>query len=422
MSQTTQQIIGMREVTWQEYEEFLRQRGEVVIEDVRIPLTGRKQVAALQPAEFEMEQTTVWSFPDRGTWATHQGNYRGNWAPQIPRNLILRYTQPGEWVLDPMVGSGTTLVECKLLGRNGIGVDINYEALMLTFDRLNFEPRNLYETLPPTEIRLYHGDARNLDKIPDESIDLIATHPPYANIIAYSKGETVNGDLSRMRSLTEYLDAMTEVAKECYRVLKPGRHCAILVGDTRRHKHYVPIAFRVMERFLQVGFILREDVIKVQWKMKSTRERWQRQPNRDFLLIYHEHLFIFRKPEQNEDVRKFQGSMGPEQSIRIHRLPPHQARFPQLWSPQTTPPQTRPFLWDNQESLPLLGQIQQPLSLFLNLVATKLQACRLRQGFGWAYSRPLPLETCACQSPPRVIITQCYAFVKAAGDVIYGSG
>ena len=180
MSQTTQQIIGMREVTWQEYEEFLRQRGEVVIEDVRIPLTGRKQVAALQPAEFEMEQTTVWSFPDRGTWATHQGNYRGNWAPQIPRNLILRYTQPGEWVLDPMVGSGTTLVECKLLGRNGIGVDINYEALMLTFDRLNFEPRNLYETLPPTEIRLYHGDARNLDKIPDESIDLIATHPPYA--------------------------------------------------------------------------------------------------------------------------------------------------------------------------------------------------------------------------------------------------
>jgi len=301
--------VKMREVTWEEYEAFLRERREVVIEDVRIPLTGHKQVSILQPLDFELEQTTVWSFPDRGTWATHQGNYRGNWAPQIPRNLILRYTQPGEWVLDPMVGSGTTLVECKLLGRNGIGVDINYEALMLTFDRLNFEPQNLYETLSPTEIRLYHGDARNLDIIPDESIDLIATHPPYANIIAYSKGSTVDGDLSRLRSLEDYLDAMTEVAKECYRVLKPGRHCAILVGDTRRHKHYVPIAFRVMERFLQVGFILREDVIKVQWKMKSTHERWQRQPNRDFLLIYHEPLFIFRKPAKGEDTRKFQESM-----------------------------------------------------------------------------------------------------------------
>lgn len=43
---------------------------------------------------------TVWSFPDRGDWATHVGNYRGNWSPHIPRNLILRYTQPGELVLD----------------------------------------------------------------------------------------------------------------------------------------------------------------------------------------------------------------------------------------------------------------------------------------------------------------------------------
>jgi len=372
--------IKMREVTWEEYEAFLRERREVVIEDVRIPLTGRKQVSILQPLDFELEQTTVWSFPDRGTWATHQGNYRGNWAPQIPRNLILRYTQPGEWVLDPMVGSGTTMVECKLLGRNGIGVDINYEALMLTFDRLNFEPQNLYETLPPTEIRLYHGDARNLDLIPDESIDLIATHPPYANIIAYSRGNVVDGDLSRLRSLDDYLDAMTEVAKECYRVLKPGRHCAILVGDTRRHKHYVPIAFRVMERFLQVGFILREDVIKVQWKMKSTRERWQRQTERDFLLIYHEHLFIFRKPESNEDVRKFQDSMKPKPFIPHHRH--HQDKFPRSRWNHTVPPHGHPC----QRLMPKpplrMGQTQQSPLPYLNQVATKLLVHHWRQGLG----------------------------------------
>ncbi len=328
---SAQPIISMRLVDWQEYEAFLREHREVVIEDVRIPLLGRTQVATLQPADFELEQTTVWSFPDRGTWATHRGDYRGNWAPQIPRNLILRYTQPGEWVLDPMVGSGTTLVECKLLGRNGIGVDINYEALMLTFDRLNFETANLYEALPPVEIRLYHGDARNLNLIPDESIDLVATHPPYANIIAYSKGTKVEGDLSCLRSLEEYLDAMTQVAQECYRVLKPGRHCAILVGDTRRHKHYVPIAYRVMERFLQVGFILREDIIKVQWKMKSTREQWQRQANRDFLLIYHEHLFVFRKPEKGEDVRKFRDSMATDEVT-----PPHPAHPNTRLTPRPT--------------------------------------------------------------------------------------
>ncbi len=374
----TKTSVKMREVTWEEYEAFLRERREVVIEDVRIPLTGRKQVSILQPLDFELEQTTVWSFPDRGTWATHQGNYRGNWAPQIPRNLILRYTQPGEWVLDPMVGSGTTLVECKLLGRNGIGVDINYEALMLTFDRLNFEPQNLYETLPLTEIRLYHGDARNLDLIPDESVDLIATHPPYANIISYSKGNIIDGDLSMLRSLDDYLDAMTEVAMECYRVLKSGRHCAILVGDTRRHKHYVPIAFRVMERFLQVGFILREDVIKVQWKMKSTRERWQRQAERDFLLIYHEHLFIFRKPESNEDVRKFQDSMKQEPFTPHHQR--HQGKFPQSRWNHKSHLHGHPC----QRLMPKLpsqmGQTQQSPLPYLNQVAAKLPVHHWRQG------------------------------------------
>ncbi|GBC91938.1 hypothetical protein HRbin15_00398 [bacterium HR15] len=307
----------MTEIGWDEYQRFVNEQREVVIEDIHIPLTGRKQVECFHPENFELERTTVWSFPERGNWATHQGDYRGNWAPQIPRNLILRYTQPSEWVLDPMVGSGTTLVECRLLGRNGIGVDINPHALMLTLDRLNFEPTNLYEQLPPSEIHVYHGDARWLNQIADNTIDLVATHPPYARMITYSKHSPVEGDLSLLRSLEDFLDAMEQVASECYRVLKPNKHCAILIGDTRKHKHYVPVAYRVMERFLKVGFILREDIIKVQWKMKSTRERWGIGRDHDFMLIFHEHLFIFRKPDTGEDLRKFEGSMLNGQTGRV---------------------------------------------------------------------------------------------------------
>jgi len=69
----------------------------------------RQNFSQFAPSTFTPETTTVWSFPDRGDWATHVGNYRGNWSPYIPRNLILRYTQPGELVLDQM-GLGTTLV------------------------------------------------------------------------------------------------------------------------------------------------------------------------------------------------------------------------------------------------------------------------------------------------------------------------
>jgi len=76
-----------------------------------------KKIKTLYPKDFREEQTTVWSFRQRGKWATHSGEYRGNWSPYIPRNAILKYSKPGELVLDYFCGAGTTAVECKLLGR-----------------------------------------------------------------------------------------------------------------------------------------------------------------------------------------------------------------------------------------------------------------------------------------------------------------
>lgn len=71
-----------------------------------------------------LEETTVWSFPDRGKWATHSGKYRGNWSPYVPRNLLLKYSEEGAWILDQFAGSGTTLVEAKLLNRNAIAIAV----------------------------------------------------------------------------------------------------------------------------------------------------------------------------------------------------------------------------------------------------------------------------------------------------------
>ena len=63
-----------------------------------------------EPDGFELEMNTVWSFPQRGNWATHDAKYRGNWSPYIPRNLLLRYSKEGDLVLDQFAGGGTTLV------------------------------------------------------------------------------------------------------------------------------------------------------------------------------------------------------------------------------------------------------------------------------------------------------------------------
>lgn len=290
----------MREITQNDFQSSLRTERAVATElplgksqHAVVPGHGQKEMR-LAPPDFELEATTVWSFPKRGDWATHQGNYRGNWAPQIPRNLLMRYTKPGEVVLDQMVGSGTTLIECKLLGRNGIGVDISEDAIMLTRERLRFDVPDSGGSIR-TQQRTFVGDARHLDRIADETIDLIATHPPYVNIIPYSR-EPSPHDLSRVHDVQEFAAAMGHVASEALRVLKPGRLAAVLIGDTRRKQMYVPVAYRTMQAFLDAGFELKEAIIKRQWNCQATPFWRAKSVNFNFHLIMHEHLFVFRKP------------------------------------------------------------------------------------------------------------------------------
>jgi len=130
----------MQLVTQEDFRKFASEHKSVTIENVKVEIGKPFRLDSFAPPkDYSAEEFTVWSFPNRGDWATHSGKYRGNWSPYIPRNLILKYSKPGETVLDQMCGSGTTLVECKLLDRNGIGVDINRDATMLTLDRLRFD-------------------------------------------------------------------------------------------------------------------------------------------------------------------------------------------------------------------------------------------------------------------------------------------
>lgn len=260
-----------------------------------LPKAFWKRYLKMKTEEFEQEISTVWSFPERGKWSTHSPGYRGNYAPQIPRNVILKYSNDGDTVLDPMVGSGTTIIETKLLGRKGIGVDINPKVVEMAKKNLNFLHDNKLEQ------KIYQGDARNLDSIQDGSIDLIVTHPPYLNIIKYSDGK-IPEDLSSISGVRKFCDEIELVAQACFRVLKPGKVCAILIGDTRKRRHYVPLSYFVMRKFLKSGFILKEDIIKVQHNCQST-PYWKSQVEKyNFYLIMHEHLFVFRKPGENEDT------------------------------------------------------------------------------------------------------------------------
>lgn len=238
----------------------------------------------LQPYNFQLEPTTVWSFSERGSWATHTGKYRGNWSPYVPRNLILRYSKPGDWILDQFTGSGTTLVEAKLLNRNAVGVDINPQSVSTSEKNIQFESNSV------SKIFVKEGDATNLNFLKDEKMDLICTHPPYADIIRYSK--SVEGDISHLKT-DEFLIAMKKVAREAFRVLKKEKICAVMMGDIRKNGNVIPLGFWTMEIFLNAGFQSKEIIIKEQHNCKST-PYWKSKNNK-FLLLAHEYIFVFQK-------------------------------------------------------------------------------------------------------------------------------
>ncbi len=247
---------------------------------------AEKKINKWEPDNFELQMNTVWSFPDRGSWATHDSKWRGNWSPYIPRNLLLRYSSEGDLVLDQFAGGGTTLVEAKLLKRNIIGADVNPDALECCREKINFKYKNA------GQVYLYKGDARSLEFVSDESIDFICTHPPYANIIEYS--EDIEEDLSHCK-VPQFLDEMKSVASESYRVLKKGKFCAILMGDTRQKGHVIPMSFEVMKIFEAQGFKLKEIIIKEQHNCKATGYWKIKSVKYNFLLLAHEYLFVFKK-------------------------------------------------------------------------------------------------------------------------------
>ena len=187
-----------------------------------------------------------------------------------------------------MIGGGTTAIEAKILNRNIVCSDVNDVALERTKKCLEFEVEN------KSWQKVLKRDARDLGKAKNESVDFILTHPPYADIIKYSEGK-IEEDLSNIHDIDKFVEEMGKVAGELYRVLKNGKYCAILIGDTRRNTMYQPLAYKVMEVFLKAGFQLKEDVIKRQFNCKAIGFWVKKSKESNFLLIMHEHIFVFYK-------------------------------------------------------------------------------------------------------------------------------
>ena len=241
---------------------------------------------------------SLWMIPRRDGSAGHSGWYWGNFVPQIPHQLMLRYTRKGEWVLDPFVGSGTTLLECIRLGRNGIGFDLNETVAKKTKSVLKKTRKTEQEVKIEVEIAdSTRADFRKpLKSHGAQSVQLVILHPPYHDIIRFSQKR---GDLSNAASTGRFLHLLGKVVDNSLKVLDNGRFLALVIGDKYSKREWVPLGFLAMHEVLKRKCRLKSIVVKNFDQTTGKRKQgalWRyRALAGGFYIFKHEYVFIFQK-------------------------------------------------------------------------------------------------------------------------------
>lgn len=97
---------------------------------------------------------SLWLIDKRDNSGKHENNYHGNFIPQIPNQLIRRYTNENDTVLELFTGSGTTLFECEKLNRNYIGFDINDEMISHIYEKMS-DTQNIRFKINECDVKLF---------------------------------------------------------------------------------------------------------------------------------------------------------------------------------------------------------------------------------------------------------------------------
>jgi len=220
------------------------------------------------------EATTLWDYPRQSYGKTLKGNnkYPGVTPAFIIWNLIQRYTEPEDLVLDPMCGSGTTLDVCKEERRRAICYDVSP---------------------PSNRPDIIQNDSRVIP-LPDNHVDMIFVDSPYGDNIRYNEHPDCIGKIS---SETEtFYEELEKVMKECYRVLKPGKVIGWLIGDQWVKKKFTPVGFKVYQRLCKY-FDTVDVICVVRRGQASHTALWYNRARRfNFYLRGFKYLFIMRKP------------------------------------------------------------------------------------------------------------------------------
>jgi modification methylase len=270
--------------------------------------------------------------------------------PELARRAISAYSEPGDLVVDPMCGIGTTLVEATHLGRNALGVELERRWASLATANL----AHAREQGATGKASVVEGDARELPRLLTRntrrllrtsgakaspgtvarlgagSADLIVTSPPYACEIqmidkpAWLAGGSLGAKDTRNYSADRrnlgharragYRDAMAEVYAASAAALKPGGFLVVVTKNLRAGGELHDLAGDTVELCQQAGLLYWQHVIALHaairdselvprpsfWQLSTTRKALARGDR--LQLVCHEDVLVFRKPDATATV------------------------------------------------------------------------------------------------------------------------
>ena len=235
------------------------------------PLISQEQENDKPP----FETTTLWDYPKQSYGKKPKGNnkFQGVTPAFIIWNMLQRYTKPGDLVVDPMAGSGTTIDVCEEEGRRVIGYDIN-----------------------PQHPKVIKNDSRKIP-LANNSVDMVFIDSPYGDNVSYSNEPA---DIVKISAEDpKFYEELEKVAREIYRILKPGKVMGWLIGDQWVKRKFTPVGFKIYQMLVDNVKFEPIDLICVARRNQSSNTRvWHYRAQKfNFFLRGFKYLILVRKPD-----------------------------------------------------------------------------------------------------------------------------